>query len=235
MCAMTAHPEPRQVDIAAVLHDARLGDLMVLREEKVPYGDLFARVTELLDLLERRKVDYVLVGGIAILQYVGGRNTRDIDLVMAVKDLTHLPELQVTYRAGDFVRSDFHGITVDILFTKNKLFDLVRRRHTTRIAYGARTVTCATPEGLLLMKLYALPSLYRQQRWEKVRLYEGDVRALVETAAPPREAVVTALRPHMLASDVRELEAILDDVDRAVARTRAQPFGEAREDEPLVP
>ena len=51
-------------------------------------------VDRLFDLLEQRKVDYLLVGGIALLQYVDGRNTEDIDLIVAVSALERLPEVQ---------------------------------------------------------------------------------------------------------------------------------------------
>ena len=37
-----------------------------------------------LALLRERQNEYVLVGGIGLLQYVAGRNTEDIDLIMAV-------------------------------------------------------------------------------------------------------------------------------------------------------
>ena len=38
---------------------------------------LFQAVDRLFGLLEHRKIAYVLVGGIALLQYVDGRNTED--------------------------------------------------------------------------------------------------------------------------------------------------------------
>src|SRR6266545_3895724 len=42
-------------------------------------------------LLRGRRVEYVLVGGIALLQYVEGRNTEDIDLIMALSSLERFP------------------------------------------------------------------------------------------------------------------------------------------------
>jgi hypothetical protein len=53
---------------------------------------LLQAVQRLFALLDERGVDYVLVGGIALLTYVEGRNTRDIDLIMALSSLERLPE-----------------------------------------------------------------------------------------------------------------------------------------------
>ena len=42
---------------------------------------LIETVSRFFSLLSERQIDYVLVGGIALLQYVEGRNTEDIDLI----------------------------------------------------------------------------------------------------------------------------------------------------------
>jgi len=46
-------------------------------------------------LLTERQVNYVLVGGIALLYYVEGRNTQDLDLIIYVGqgDVTSLREI----------------------------------------------------------------------------------------------------------------------------------------------
>src|SRR4051812_12217176 len=56
---------------------------------------LLQSVQDLFVVLEQRKTDYVLVGGIAVLHYVEGRNTQDLDLLMAFSSLEKLPELKV--------------------------------------------------------------------------------------------------------------------------------------------
>ncbi|SRR6266446_9233071 len=48
---------------------------------------LIETVARFFTLLRERQIEYVLVGGIALLQYVEGRNTEDIDLIMAVSAL----------------------------------------------------------------------------------------------------------------------------------------------------
>ena len=50
---------------------------------------------DLFQLLAERRVDYVLVGGLAMLTYVKGRNTKDVDLLMSVAALGKLPELKI--------------------------------------------------------------------------------------------------------------------------------------------
>ena len=48
-------------------------------------------VERLFALLGERRIGYLLVGGIALLQYVDGRNTEDIDLILAPSSLDKLP------------------------------------------------------------------------------------------------------------------------------------------------
>jgi len=73
----------------------------------------------------------VLVGGIALLQYVEGRNTEDIDLIIAASALQRLPETVVEERDADFARGKLGALRIDFLLTRNKLFDLVRRCYAT--------------------------------------------------------------------------------------------------------
>jgi hypothetical protein len=57
---------------------------------------------DLFRLLAGRRVDYLLVGGMAMLTYVKGRNTKDVDLLMSVAALEQLPELAVEERDDFF-------------------------------------------------------------------------------------------------------------------------------------
>lgn len=52
-------------------------------------------VVELFTLLCERQTPYLLVGGIAMLRYVEGRNTEDIHLLMSLPSLKQLPEISV--------------------------------------------------------------------------------------------------------------------------------------------
>ncbi|HXO30280.1 MAG TPA: hypothetical protein VOA80_23230, partial [Thermoanaerobaculia bacterium] len=67
--------------------------------------DLTPAVALLFDLLEERHVEYALVGGLAVLHYLPGRNTKDIDLIMAPAGLDALPEIVVKSRHRTFVNT----------------------------------------------------------------------------------------------------------------------------------
>ena len=46
-------------------------------------NDLICSVESLFKLLDERQIDYLLVGGVALLSYVDGRNTQDINLILS--------------------------------------------------------------------------------------------------------------------------------------------------------
>lgn len=209
-------PAPAYPDlpIADILRDARLGDLKALTEEPFDYAGVPAAVEALFDLLEERKTPYLLVGGLAVLHYVGGRNTRDIDLLMPSRAFDQLAELMVTERNADFARATFRGVVVDALFTRNRLFEMVRKRHATTLQHGQRTIPCATVEGLILMKLYALPSLYRQGRTGRTRAlaFQGDIADLHWSYRPDMERLLDLIEPHVSPLDVGELREIAAEI-----------------------
>ena len=117
-------------------------------QERLMNSDfLIETVARFFALLHERQIEYVLVGGIALLQYVEGRNTEDVDLIMAVSALERMPELQVETRDSDFVRSRFHELRVDVLLTSNPLFEEVRKRYTTTQHFVEQDIPCATVEA----------------------------------------------------------------------------------------
>lgn len=179
---------------------------------------LLATVDELFELLSHRRVEYVLVGAIAPLQYVEGRNTEDIDLIVALSSLKALPEIALTQRDEYFARGGFAGLQIDLLLTKNPLFDVVRRRYATNGQFGPRSVRVATVEGLLLLKLYALPSLYRQGNFARVALYEGDIVTLMHAYAPNMALLLAELRGHLSASDLAEVRSIVAELQGRIDR-----------------
>jgi hypothetical protein len=184
-----------------------------MRSDLMPHA-----VSDLFGLLDRRGIDYVLVGGIALLSYVEGRNTEDIDLIVAVPTLDKLPEIAITSRDVYFARGLFQGLQIDFLLTSNPLFDQVRRRHTTVQRFEERNITTATVEGLLLLKLYALPSLYREGNFARVGLYENDVATLLYYYQPDQETILRELASHLNASDLAEVRGILDEIAQRIQR-----------------
>lgn len=179
---------------------------------------LIDTVARFFSVLREREIDYVLVGGIALLQYVEGRNTEDIDLIMAVPALEKLPELRLETRDHDFVRGKFANLKVDVLLTSNPLFDEVRKHHTTSKRFVEQEIVCVTVEGLILLKLYALPSLYRQGNFTRVGLYENDVATLIHTHNPPLESILNELAKHLNATDLEQVNQIVEEIQQRLKR-----------------
>jgi hypothetical protein len=217
--AMRTASAPREVHIGKVVRNAAVFNLRNPRGGTVSDRALLDAVDRLFALLEERRIDYLLVGGIALLQYVEGRNTEDIDLIMALSSLDRLPEIQQVGQDGDdFARGLFGGLQIDLLLTSNPLFDEVRRRYATRQRFVEREIPCATPEGLVLLKLYALPSLYRQGNFTRVALYETDVLTLMQHCGIDPDPLLTELRDHLSPTDLESLRKITDEIRQRIAR-----------------
>jgi len=175
-------------------------------------------VNDLFELFAARQVNYVLVGGIAMLSYVEGRNTEDIDLILSLPDLKRLDELTVESQDSNFARAQYRGLQIDVLLTQNKLFDLVRREYATQGQFGERALAVAKPEGLILLKFYALPSLYRQGDFTRVALYETDLVMLLRQYSISAETILTVLKPHLSDTDLQSLREIYDEVMERIMR-----------------
>ena len=181
-------------------------------------NSLLAQVEQLFNLLNSRKVDYVLVGGIALLTYVEGRNTQDIDLIMALTSIAKLPEIKIASQDMYFAHGQFGELQIDILFTENPLFDKVAKNYSTEKQFMDRKIKCATVEGLLLLKMFALPSLYRQGSFERVGIYENDVATLLNAYQPKREPLMAELKKYLNKTDMSELQNIMADIEARIQR-----------------
>jgi predicted nucleotidyltransferase len=210
--------EAREVHIGKVVRNAVLFNFGNKRGGAVQGDDLLQAVSRLFVLLGERRTDYLLVGGIALLKYVEGRNTEDIDLIMALSSLEELPEIRIEKRDDDFVRGTFDGLQIDLLLTSNPLFEKVRQRYATTQRFVEREIPCATVEGLLLLKLYALPSLYRQGNFARVALYEGDIATLMHDYRPPVEPLFEELKEHLSATDLDSLRKIAGEIQERIER-----------------
>ncbi|MCI0395197.1 MAG: hypothetical protein L0332_03855 [Chloroflexi bacterium] len=181
---------------------------------------LLQSVANLFTLLQQRQVNYVLVGGVALLKYIEGRNTEDIDLIMALSSLEKLPEIHVTSQDVFFARGEFENLQIDILLTQNPLFAKVQRHYTTTHYFVEQVIPTATVEGLLLLKLYALPSLYRQGNFAKVGIYENDIATLLHDYRPDTEPLLQELSRHLSQSDMKEIRDILAEIRQRIERFR---------------
>lgn len=215
---MTLAVHTRPLHIGEVVRQARLMAAAKDGEDPMASDSLLQSVADLFALLEKRGISYVLVGGIALLQYVEGRNTEDIDLIVSLAELEKVDEIEILSRDGNFARGLFRGVQIDFLLTSNRLFAEVRRNHSTRQPFAERIIPCATVEGLLLLKLYALPSLYRQGNFARVGLYENDIATLLHAYPTPTEPLLAQLSRHVSQTDLAEIRSILGEVEARIRR-----------------
>jgi hypothetical protein len=185
---------------------------------------LIQSVQDFFTLLEQRKIDYVLVGGIAILHYIEGRNTQDLDVLMAVSSLEKLPELKVASQDMYFVRASYHELQIDILLTQNPLFKKVHNQYSKVEKFLDRSIPLATVEGLLLLKLYALPSLYRQGNFARVGIYENDIATLLHDYQPAMPALLNELSKYVNQNDLAEIKGVVSDIQRRIQRFKNESF-----------
>jgi len=182
------------------------------------FNQLVVTVGRLFEVLESSGVPYLLVGGIAMLTYVEGRNTEDIDLIMRRNDLDDLAQMVITNEDKNFIRADYQGLQVDLLLTQNPLFEQVQQQYRSEIEWGTRRISCATPEGLVILKLYALPSLYRQGKFDRAALYETDVLQLAYNYNVQLEPAIKIIEPHVIPSDRLEIRDIANDIEQRMQR-----------------
>lgn len=98
---------------------------------------------------------------------------------MSLSSLENLPELKISSQDMYFVRASYNELQIDVLLAKNPLFKKVHDQYSTVQQFLDRTIPIATVEGLLMLKPYALPSLYRQGNFARVGIYENDVATLL--------------------------------------------------------
>jgi hypothetical protein len=215
---MTNYNAQSKVNIGKVIRDGVAFNPKNWNGDQLNSDSLLQAVNQLFDLLTERKIDYLLVGGIALLQYVEGRNTEDIDLIMALDSLKQLPEIQIASQDESFARGKFGELQIDFLLTSNLLFETVRRRYAADQSIGERKIHCATVDGLLLLKLYALPSLYRLGNFARVGLYENDIATLIHDYQPSIDALMQELSKHLNESDLTSVRDILAEIQTRLDR-----------------
>ncbi len=209
-----------RVHIGDVIRNAIVFNFKNSRGGAVNTDTLLQTVAHLFKLLDDRQVDYLLVGGIALLQYIEGRNTQDIGLIMAVSSLEKLPEIRIIDQNEHFARGKFNELQIDLLLTRNPLFDKVQREFATTQQFVEQAIPCATVEGLLLLKMYALPSLYRHGSFARVGIYENDIATLMQLYQPAPDPLFAELSRHLSATDLKAVREIVDEIQQRIARFR---------------
>ncbi len=207
-----------KVYIGNVVRNAIVFNFKNRREDIMKADNLLQTVADLFTLLHERKVDYLLVGGVALLQYIEGRNTEDIDIIMALSSLEKLPEIQIVNQEDYFASGKFNELKIDILLTGNPLFETVRRHYATTQCFVEQDIPCATVEGLLLLKMYALPSLYRQGNFTRVGIQENDIATLINNYHPQLAPLFDVLAHHVSHTDLCAVREIIGEIQQRIER-----------------
>jgi hypothetical protein len=206
------------VQIGDVIRNAIVFDIKNWLGGTMNSDSLIQSVQDFFAVLEKRKIDYVIVGGIAILHYVEGRNTQDLDLLMAASSLEKIPELKVTSQDMYFVRANYKELQIDVLLTRNPLFKKVHSDYSKVQKFLDRNIPLGTVEGLLLLKLYALPSLYRQGNFSRVGIYENDIATLLHYYPPDMVSLLNELSKYVNGTDFEEIKSIVSDIQNRIKR-----------------
>ena len=148
------------------------------------------------------------------------RNTQDIDLIMAVPSIAKMPEIRLSSQDMYFARGLFGELQIDILLTRNPLFDQVARKYNTLKRFLDQDIRCAAVEGLILLKLFALPSLDRQESFERVGIYESDLGSLIYAFDPNMETLLKELQAYLNKTDLAEDRLIVKDIQARIQKFR---------------
>lgn len=213
-----SEPNPPRIQIGQVIRKAIVFNFRNHSPKAVNTDALLALVAQFFALLKERQINYMLVGGVAMLQYVEGRNTEDLDLIIAVSSLGELPEVAVVSRDRNFARGQFGDLQIDFLLTSNPLFEKVLSQRLVTQRFFEQDISTATIEGLILLKLYALPSLYRQGNFARVGLYENDIATLMQAYRPEVEPLLNELKFHLSDTDLASIREIVADLERRIER-----------------
>lgn len=180
-------------------------------------NQILETIDRLFQSLNDRKIPYVLVGGVAMLSYIQGRNTQDVDLIIDRADGVAIG-LLIDSENRDFAQASYEGVRVDLLLNRNQLFKKIQKDYVQMIEWGEHSILTATPEGLAILKLYALPSLYCQGHFDRAAIYETDILQLAFNYQLNLEALLKLVKPHVVETDLEELSTIAQDIQGRLRR-----------------
>lgn len=171
-----------QLAISQSIYDANAFNIQNWRDGfPIDYDMLPELVTKFLNLLEEKDVDFAIGGGIAYLAYVQDRNTKDLDILISVKELDKILDyVEVTNKDANFTNAVFEGMRIDFLKTSNSVFEYVKNHETTNYNFEEGLYPVATINGLILMRFDAIIDLYQKGRFDKIDRYEWDLSRLTK-------------------------------------------------------
>lgn len=181
-------------------------------------------VVELFDVLKARRVDYLLAGDAAVLGYLPGFAVDRVDLIMGPEDVGRLPELRIERSEPDVFRCSFGRLPVDVFQIENPLYRGIGMDYAVTGEFPRWPIPCVTVEGMLLLKLYTLLSLYRNGDFFSVGLSENEITQLVLVHEPDTERLFYELAPYLIAAELGFLREIIADIQRRIERFRKRPY-----------
>jgi hypothetical protein len=206
--------------IGSIIRNGIVFDIKKWVGGTVNTDSLIESVESFFILLETREIDYVLVGGVALLYYVEGRNTQDLDLIMSLSSLEKIPEIKILSQDLYFIRAEYEELLIDILLTENLLFNKIQTEYVNQQQFFDRNLSIVSVDGLILLKLYALPSLYRQGDFSRVGIYENDIATLLYAYEVDITDLIKTLSDYLSETDLKEIERILNEIQARIDRFR---------------
>ncbi|MGI8787225.1 MAG: hypothetical protein ACR2HG_05630 [Pyrinomonadaceae bacterium] len=169
-----------QLAICQSIYDANAFNIRNWRDGfPIDYDMLPELVIKFLKLLEEKQVDFCIVGGIAYLAYIQDRNTKDLDILISVRELEKIiSRIEVISQDANFINAEFEGMRIDFLKTSNSLYDYVKKNETALYDFVEGKYPIATVAGLVLMRFEAIVDLYQKGNFNKIVRYESDLQFL---------------------------------------------------------
>lgn len=174
----------------------------------------------LIEHLDRQNANYALVGGVALIAATeNARPTVDIDFLTSASAFANLPDAELVSQDDNFARYQLpDGTYIDLLLISNPVFRVALKDYSTVVQLGDLSVRSLSPEGLFALKLYAMPSLYRQGNFAKFSIYESDLfRLLLGNRDINCDRALRIAALDLLPSDVAEMQTIIQEQKEKVA------------------
>lgn len=149
-----------------------------MTDRKAQQNDLVQALQKIVDFLETRKIDYMIIGGIANSLYGNPRQTFDIDVKVSIEeeslsafinDLALLGKLAVE-NPLEFVKTtnvlpvDVDDVRVDLILAKLAYEKTAIKRSRTSDVYGLKAMV-STAEDLVIQKCIST----REKDWLDIR------------------------------------------------------------------
>lgn len=180
-------------------------------------------IDNFLRILAEYKIDFVVVGGIAMLSYMHERNTQDLDLIVSKADFQKIAwSLKILEQNEDFANCEtLDGLRVDFLFTDNAIFNYVKKGFCHKISFAEGDFLTATVEGLILMKLYAWADLRTQglafndkNFLTKAIRYRADIEVLLISYEVNLEPILRILQKVLSENSLTQIEELLKTIGK---------------------